>query len=136
MSCINDNGKGNMLLSYLFKSDDIITNINIEHKIEQELSILANKLKKEGLIERWIVAPDDVISKKYIETGESMLEDWIPIEENCELPSPHTPVLVSLIYSTEKESVEIDEINEIGEWKLYENLVKAWKYKPKVYRKD
>ena len=130
MSCINNN-KGNILLSYLFNSDNPIENIKIDYEIQKGISNLINTFKENGFIKRWLVAPDDVINENLSQIGEYLLDDWIEIEENCVLPKPHQPVLVSLYYpKTNEEIVEIDELNDVGNWKLFQGYVVAWKELP------
>lgn len=135
MSCI-DNKKGNILVSYLFNSDNPIENIKIDYEIQKSISKLINTFKENGFIKKWIVAPDGVINKKLEQIGENLLNEWIEIEENCVLPKPHQPVLVSLYYpKTNEEIVEIDELNDIGNWELFQGYVIAWKELPTHFKR-
>lgn len=47
MSCINNN-KGNILLSYIFNSDNPIENIKIDYEIQKGISNLINTFKENG----------------------------------------------------------------------------------------
>ena len=135
MSCINNN-KGNILLSYLFNSDNPIENIKIDYEIQKGISNLINTFKENGFIKRWLVAPDDVINKNLSQVGEYLLDDWIEIKDVCEYPKPHHPVLVSLYYpKTNEEIGEIDELNDVGNWELFLGYVVAWKELPTHFKR-
>ena len=56
--------KGNMLISYLFASDNVIKNADIDIEMQKDLRVLAEKWKEKGYIKRYVIAPDDVISEK------------------------------------------------------------------------
>lgn len=55
--------KGNMLISYIFASDDVIQNIDSDLAMQRDLQKLAEDWKKKGYINRYIIAPDEVISE-------------------------------------------------------------------------
>lgn len=63
-----DNGKGNLLITYLFKSDvdcaDLLVNSMCEERMKQDLQKLAEEWKKKGFIKRYMIADDDGISDK------------------------------------------------------------------------
>ena len=61
---MNGNNKGNMLISYLFRSDDVIKNIDIERKMKKELLDLVSEWKDKGYIGRFVIADDKCISDK------------------------------------------------------------------------
>ena len=61
MSIKNKNGKGNLLISYLFKSSDFISQIDEESKIKNGIaSLLASKGYK------FIIVDDDFIDEKLL----------------------------------------------------------------------
>ena len=55
--------KGNMLISYIFKSDNVIQNVDADLEMQRDLQKLAEEWKKKGYIRRYVIAPDDVISE-------------------------------------------------------------------------
>ena len=55
--------KGNMLISYIFESDNVIQNIDVDLEMQRDLQKLAEEWKKKGYIRRYVIAPDDVISE-------------------------------------------------------------------------
>jgi 1-aminocyclopropane-1-carboxylate deaminase/D-cysteine desulfhydrase-like pyridoxal-dependent ACC family enzyme len=55
--------KGNMLISYIFESDDVIQNVDADLEMQRDLQKLAEEWKKKGYIRRYVIAPDDVISE-------------------------------------------------------------------------
>lgn len=61
---MNGRNKGNMLISYLFKTTDEIKNIDAEQKMRMDLIHLAEKWKDNGFIGRYIIADDECISDK------------------------------------------------------------------------
>lgn len=61
---MNGNNKGNMLLSYLFRTTDVIKNTDIENKMRNDLIHLASEWKEKGYIGRFIIADDECIVKK------------------------------------------------------------------------
>lgn len=61
--------KGNLLVSYLFKSTDEIKNMDIKQDMITDLQHLAAKWKAQGYIRRYIIADDDCISDKYKNRG-------------------------------------------------------------------
>lgn len=135
MSCINNN-KGNILLSYLFNSDNPIENIKIDYEIQKGISNLINTFKENGFIKRWLVAPDDVINKNLSQVGEYLLDDWIEIKDGCEYPKPYESVLVSLYNpSNGKEEVDIDCINGDKMWIHFQDEVIAWRNLPTHFKR-
>lgn len=60
-----NNKKGNILVTYLFPDKtDIVTDINNELIIQQELSKTMHKLISKGIISHFVVVDDDIISEK------------------------------------------------------------------------
>lgn len=59
-----DYGKGNLLLSYLFNTDDVISNLDSEDTMKKELQELAEQWKRRGLIKRYMIGDDELINKK------------------------------------------------------------------------
>ena len=60
-----DIGKGNLLITYLFKeNDDVIRNLDIENTMKNELRELAEQWKKRGLIKRYMIGDDELINEK------------------------------------------------------------------------
>lgn len=64
-----DTGKGNLLISYLFNSDnedcaDLLGNCMCEERMKQDLQDLAEQWKQKGFIKRYIIADDECISDK------------------------------------------------------------------------
>lgn len=55
--------KGNMLISYIFESDNVIQNVDADLEMQRDLQKLAEEWKKKGYIRRYVIAPDDVISE-------------------------------------------------------------------------
>ena len=55
--------KGNMLISYLFASDNVITNVDADLEMQKDLQKLAEEWKSKGYIKRYVIAPDEVISE-------------------------------------------------------------------------
>lgn len=56
--------KGNMLISYLFASDNVIHNVDVDLQMQRDLQKLAEDWENKGYIKRYVIAPDDVISEK------------------------------------------------------------------------
>lgn len=54
--------KGNLLLTYLFASGDVIDNMNIEKEMIADIQKLAEKWKSKGYIKRYVIADDECIS--------------------------------------------------------------------------
>ena len=60
-----DNGKGNLLITYLFTDDDnAIRNLDLENVMKNELQQLAENWKKRGIIKRYMIGDDELIHKK------------------------------------------------------------------------
>lgn len=59
-----DYGKGNLLLCYLFNTDDVISNLDSEDTMKKELQELAEQWKRRGLIKRYMIGDDELINKK------------------------------------------------------------------------
>ena len=57
-------GKGNLLLSYLFNTDDAISNLDNEVIMKKELQELVEQWKKRGLIKRYMIGDDELINEK------------------------------------------------------------------------
>lgn len=57
-------GKGNLLLSYLFNTDDVISNLDSEATMKKELQKLAEQWKRRGLIKRYMIGDDELINEK------------------------------------------------------------------------
>lgn len=55
--------KGNMLISYLFASDNVIHNVDVDLQMQKDLQKLAEDWKNKGYIKRYVIAPDEVISE-------------------------------------------------------------------------
>lgn len=66
MSIKNHNGKGNLLISYLFKSDDSIKQIDEEAEIKNKIT---NLLDSKGY--KFVIADDDLISEKLLDDSQS-----------------------------------------------------------------
>lgn len=62
LSSVNRNGKGNLLISYLFKSEDIIDQIREERALKNELVKL---MSSKGY--KFVIADDELIDEKLIE---------------------------------------------------------------------
>lgn len=61
----SNNKKGNVLVTYCFPNNtDEITDIHNELIIQQQIVKLMQKFISEGIISHFVVADDDVISKK------------------------------------------------------------------------
>ena len=60
----NDIGKGNLLITYLFEDKGIKDNLANENTMKKELQTLAEQWKKRGLIKRYMIADDELISEK------------------------------------------------------------------------
>lgn len=58
MSIINGDGKGNLLISYLFKNNDFAEQVIEENKLKNEI---ANLLNSKGY--KFIIVDDDLIDK-------------------------------------------------------------------------
>lgn len=56
--------KGNLLISYLFASENEIRNIDAELEMQKDLQKLAERWKTKGYIKRYIIASDEIISDK------------------------------------------------------------------------
>lgn len=61
MSSINGDGKGNLLISYLFKSNDEVEHIEEEIMLKNEIAKL---LSEKGY--KFVIADDELIDKKLI----------------------------------------------------------------------
>lgn len=61
MSLVNGNGKGNLLISYLFKSEDVIGQIKEEKALKNELIKL---MSSKGY--KFTIADDELINEKLI----------------------------------------------------------------------
>lgn len=61
MSVLNGNGKGNLLVSYIFKSTDFDKQIDEEKSLKNEI---ANLLDSKGY--KFIIIDDDLINEKLI----------------------------------------------------------------------
>lgn len=62
-----DNGKGNLLITYLFTEDDnAIRNLVLENVMKNELQQLAENWKKRGIIKRYMIGDDEIINEKLI----------------------------------------------------------------------
>lgn len=60
-----DNGKGNLLITYLFTEDDnAIRNLDLENVMKNELQQLAENWKKRGIIKRYMIGDDEIINEK------------------------------------------------------------------------
>ena len=55
--------KGNMLISYLFASDNVIHNVDVDLQMQKDLQKLAEDWKNKGYIKRYFIAPYEVISE-------------------------------------------------------------------------
>lgn len=58
--------KGNLLISFLFKSEDVISNIDAEQKMMKDLQHLAEEWKSKGYIRRYVIVDDDEIDEGYL----------------------------------------------------------------------
>lgn len=61
MSAINGDGKGNLLISYLFKGDDTLQHIDEEIMLKNEIAKL---LSEKGY--KFIIADDKLINNKLV----------------------------------------------------------------------
>ena len=63
-----DIGKGNLLITYLFSSDEksqnAIENLKKEEIMKRDLQKLVEKWKEQGLIKRYMIADDELINQK------------------------------------------------------------------------
>lgn len=59
-----DYGKGNLFLSYLFNTDDVISNLDNEIIMKKELQELVEQWKRRGLIKRYMIGDDELINEK------------------------------------------------------------------------
>lgn len=59
MSIIDGNGKGNLLISYLFKNNDFEKQVDEELELKREITKL---LSSKGY--KFVIADDDVINEK------------------------------------------------------------------------
>lgn len=64
MSITNSNGKGNLLISYLFHNKDFIKQIDEEQELKNEIAELLNS---KGY--KFVIADDDLINDK-------LINDW------------------------------------------------------------
>lgn len=64
MSSVNGDGKGNLLISYLFKSDDAIEHIDEESMLKNEIAKL---LSEKGY--KFVIADDELINNKLIKSN-------------------------------------------------------------------
>ena len=61
----NNSKKGNILVTYRFPDDtETIADIDTELVIQKEIAKLMHKLVSNGVISHFVIADDDVISKK------------------------------------------------------------------------
>ena len=61
MSSTNGNGKGNLLISYLFKNDNVLEQINEEAEIK---ALIRQLLSSKGY--KFVIADDALISEKLL----------------------------------------------------------------------
>ena len=61
MSSTNGDGKGNLLISYLFKNDNVLEQINEEAEIK---ALIQQLLSSKGYI--YVIADDALISEKLL----------------------------------------------------------------------
>ena len=61
MSSTNGNGKGNLLISYLFKKDNVLEQINEEAEIK---ALIRQLLSSKGY--KFVIADDELISEKLL----------------------------------------------------------------------
>lgn len=61
MSSINGNGKGNLLITYIFKSNDSFRQVDEEVELKNEIAKL---LSSKGY--KFIIADDELINEKLI----------------------------------------------------------------------
>ena len=61
MSSINGNGKGNLLISYLFKKDNVLEQISEEAEIKV---LIQHLLSSKGY--KFVIADDELISEKLL----------------------------------------------------------------------
>ena len=61
MSSTNGNGKGNLLISYLFKKDNVLEQINEEAEIK---ALIQQLLSSKGY--KYVIADDALISEKLL----------------------------------------------------------------------
>lgn len=61
MSVIDGNGKGNLLISYIFNSDDFVEQIKEESELKKEISKV---LSEKGY--KFVIADDKLINEKLI----------------------------------------------------------------------
>jgi hypothetical protein len=59
MSSLNGDGKGNLLISYLFKSDKIIQQVEEEAELKV---LISNLLNTKGY--KFVIADDEIIDEK------------------------------------------------------------------------
>ena len=62
MSSTNGDGKGNLLISYLFKNDNVLEQINEEAEIK---ALIRQLLSSKGY--KFVIADDELISEKLLE---------------------------------------------------------------------
>ncbi|MDF2881307.1 MAG: hypothetical protein K0R54_1864 [Clostridiaceae bacterium] len=65
MSSINKNGRGNLLITYIFPNDNTVEQINLENKIKRAICIV---LKENG-INKFVIADDDLIDTRILENS-------------------------------------------------------------------
>ena len=71
----SNNKKGNILVTYRFPDDkSIVTDIDNELIIQQEISKLMYKFVSDGIISHFVIADDDVISEKLTKNPENEME--------------------------------------------------------------
>lgn len=79
MSIKNENGKGNLLISYLFKESDFINQIEEENQLKRDIAeLLYNKGYK------FVIADDDLIDKSLVEFEESKLRVELEDVRTCQ----------------------------------------------------
>ena len=61
VSSTNGNGKGNLLISYLFKKDNVLEQINEEAEIK---ALIQQLLSSKGY--KFVIADDELISEKLL----------------------------------------------------------------------
>lgn len=76
-----DYRKGNLLLSYLFNTDDVISNLDSEITMKKELQELMEQWKQRGLIKRYMIGDDELIDEKL----QSMVDDKKSVKTDVQL---------------------------------------------------
>lgn len=60
----NNSQKGTLAITYLFERENIFQNIDAENTMKNELKELVLKWKKRGLINRFVIADDEVLKEE------------------------------------------------------------------------